>query len=187
MVTQDRFDTFFNTYNGKPIEAEDASNYAQCMDLAFKWVDFLGIDRSTIRHQFAYQVFTNPNPNTAQFFDIIKNTPTGVPLLGDLVVFLPNHISIFVKGDSLAFQSFEQNWDTQHFWYNDPNQPGIKVPYCRLVTHDYNGVLNTGWLHPKTVVTPQPDCTQQLAQAHQECQNKINDLKNKITQLLNSY
>ena len=130
------YQDFFNQYNGKPVETEDPSNRDQCMDLAFAWCDALGIPRETIRHLYAYQVFTEPNDATRQHFQLIPNTPDGVPEQGDLIVFSTvvgpaGHICIATgTGDANTFQSFDQNWNGH--------------AYTETVGHSYNGVL--GWL-----------------------------------------
>lgn len=142
---QNKYNDFYNLVNGKFIETEDASNYAQCMDLAFKWLDFLNIPRDTIRHLYAYQVWTNPFDSTRLYFDLIPNTVTNVPQVGDIPVFgqlvgVAGHISIAAPGsNSNDLVSLDQNWGY-------PKS-------TRLVTHTkYTGVL--GWLHPKMVETP---------------------------------
>lgn len=136
---QDQFNRWFSQVDGRAIEAEDSSNYAQCFDLAFNWCDFLKIPRDTIRHLYAYQIFKNPNPDTTQYWDLVVNTPTGVPKVGDLVIFgtyvgVAGHVCVFKEGDAMSFRSEDQNW--------------AGVQRARIVNHNYNGVL--GWLHPKT-------------------------------------
>lgn len=142
---QDKFNQWFNQVNGKSIEAEDSSNYAQCFDLAFNWCDFLKIPRDSIRHLYAYQIFTSPNPDTSQFWNLIANTPDGVPQVGDLIVWstkvgVAGHVAVFKEGDVMSFRSEDQNWS------------GLK--YARIVNHTYSGVL--GWLRPKTSVQSPP-------------------------------
>ena len=70
-------------------------------------------------------------------YEYIKNTPTGVPQAGDLMIWgkSPGHIAIFVSGDTNKFTSFDQNWP-------------VKSP-SHLQEHTYTNVL--GWLHPKEV------------------------------------
>lgn len=140
----DKFNQFYTLYNGKYVEAEDSSNYAQCMDLAFKWLDFLSIPRDTIRHLYAYQVWTMPFDSTRKYFDLVPNTPTNIPMVGDIPIFGQSvgpagHISIAAPGsNSSNLVSLDQNWGA--------------TKYTHLVTHtNYYGVL--GWLHPKTVPT----------------------------------
>lgn len=148
------FQDFMNEWLGKPCEAEDPSAPDQCMDLAFKWLDKLGIDRAGIRHQRAYQVYKEPNDISTRDFEFIPNTPNGVPHKGDLVVFDTSinpvsgsgHICIATgEGDSNTFKSFDQNWTKLQ---------GEKV------THNYSGLQGMGWLRPrKFIVTAQPQIT----------------------------
>jgi hypothetical protein len=130
------FDDFVVKLNNQPCEVEDPTQPDQCMDLAFAWCDAIGVDRAAIRHEFAYQVWTQPNDLTVKFFEYVPNTPNGVPPQGALVVFNENvgvagHISIATgKGDSNSFDSFDQNWSG--------------AAYCKVVTHAYTSVY--GWL-----------------------------------------
>lgn len=134
-----QFADFVTKNNGQPVEVEDPSALDQCMDLAFAWCDFIGVDRATIRHQYAYQIWTQPIDLTVQIFDYIPNTPNGVPKEGDIVVFNQSvgsagHVSIATGvGDSNGFQSFDQNWSG--------------ASYAKLVNHVYTSV--SGWLHKK--------------------------------------
>jgi hypothetical protein len=142
---------FFNEWLGKPVEVEDSTALDQCMDWAFKYCDdFLHIDHSIIRHQFAYQVYTEASSNTLQYFTLVANTPTGIPPAGALVVFDQSvgpagHICVANGiGDTNTFTSTDQNWNGH--------------AYVETVTHSYTGVL--GWLvpplRPTTPTTPTP-------------------------------
>jgi hypothetical protein len=141
-----QFDDFVAKWNGQPCEVEDASARDQCMDLAFAWCDAMGIDRATIRHQYAYQVWTQPNDLTVKNFEYIPNTPNGIPPEGALIIFNQNvgvagHISVGAKQstkDSLV--SFDQNWSG--------------ASYCKMVTHVYTSVY--GWLIRKQPVSNDP-------------------------------
>jgi hypothetical protein len=132
-------DGFVQEWEGKFCEKEDPSAPNQCFDLAFAWCDALAIDRASIRHAFAYQVFAQPNDLTLQNFDYIPNTPNGLPKQGDLVVWAQSyggygHIGIATgKSDLGSFDCFEQN---------DP--VGSK---CHIRRYSYDLVL--GWLRPK--------------------------------------
>lgn len=156
------FDDFFVQYNNQSVEYSDPSNPYQCMDLAGKWCEKLGIPYESIRHLYAKDVFLAPTSLTRQYFDIIKNVtndPNSKPVKGDLVVFgtqvgYAGHISL-EPGLSTGYNltTFDQNWDTPHFYHIDAQ--GKRIPYCRLVTHTaYFGCL--GWLHPKAIVPPAP-------------------------------
>ncbi len=156
MTIPEAFDSFLQRYNNQSVEKEDSSNLDQCFDLAFAWLDTLNIPRDTIRHQFAYQIYTDLNPDTSQYFDLIANGPTNAPQKGDLVVFdttigIAGHVCVATGiGDANGFESFDQNWDTEHFYHLDTN--GNKIPYSRIVEHNYNGVI--GWLRPKNISVP---------------------------------
>lgn len=144
----DKFQAWFNQVNGKAIEAEDPSNKNQCMDLMFNWCDFIGIPRETVRHYYAYQVFTQPNDMTRKYFDIVYNGPTNTPQVGDIVVFgqqvgLAGHVAIDTgKSNAKDVLTEDQNWNG--------------LLYARPITHyNYYGVL--GWLHPKQQTSPDGD------------------------------
>ena len=140
-MVKDLFEQFFQEHDGENVEFSDPSNLNQCMDLAFSWCDFIGIPYSSIRHLYAYQVFSEPTTDTKKYFKLISNTSEGIPECGDLVVFgqkvgASGHISIANGiGDLKTFQSFDQNWGTT-----------VKEKKCQIVTHTYTGVL--GWLRP---------------------------------------
>lgn len=149
---------------GKPVEREDASNLDQCMDWAFAYVDALGIPRSAIRHLRAYQIWTEATAETKQYFDLIPNTPTGVPPKGALVIFdttvgVSGHVCIASgNADGLkTFQSTDQNWNG-HL-------------YIEYIWHNYNGVL--GWLVPK-VQSPSV-LMSKLTQAEEDALRKARD------------
>ena len=150
---KEKYQQFYSQVNGKYIEVEDSSNYAQCMDLAFKWCDFLEIPRDTIRHLYAYQVWINPFDSTHKYFDLIPNGPTNIPSVGSLVVFgqkvgSAGHISIAdPDSNKTNLTSLDQNWSIPR--------------YTRTVVHPYySGVL--GWLTPKITTPNYDDLNQQI-------------------------
>lgn len=178
-MIKDLFDQFFTKYNGKPVEVEDPTNIYQCFDLAFAWVDFLNIPRTSIRHLYAYEIFTKPNVDTPKYFQTIKNTPTGVPQVGDLVIFdttvgIAGHVCISNgTGDTKTFISFDQNW------------AGVKKAVT--VTHkNYNGVL--GWLRP--ILPTEPNCEEKyntLLDEHILLKNKYDKTVNDLEAFQNKY
>lgn len=138
------FDDFINKYNGKSIDYDHAFS-TQCVDLMNQYVtECLGFNLQGLGGDTAYHIYQNAsNPN----FTKIGNTPTGVPLKGDIMFFFPNtagqtgsagHVSIFESGDVYKFVSFDQNYPTGTL--------------CHSQNHDYQAVA--GWLHPKTIVVP---------------------------------
>jgi len=134
------FEEFLNRYNGKYVEKEDPSARDQCMDLAFAYLDdVLEIDRATIRHEYASQVFTQPNQMTLDKFDLIPNTPDNIPQRGDIIIFgqqvgIAGHIAMFIDGNKDNFNAFGQNWPLGSA--------------AHIQNHNYYGVI--GWLHPKS-------------------------------------
>ena len=159
MIIKDMFslDDFIKTNTDKKVEREDPSNLYQCLDLAFAYVDELGIPRETIRHLYAYQTVTEPTASTLAYFDIVKNTPEAVPIKGDLMVWgtgvgKAGHISIFVNGDVNGFTSFDQNWPVGST--------------CHLQAHNYTLGPVLGWLHPKAVQPTTVDYRALLLEMH---------------------
>lgn len=129
---------FFSKYDGKKIDFDGAYG-AQCVDLY---------------RQYCKEVFKIPqsppvrgaadiwNTYLKEHFERIPNTPTGVPKLGDIVIWNEKsgggygHVSIFSDGGVNRFRSFDQNWPTGSA--------------CHFQGHYYTNVL--GWLRPKTSV-----------------------------------
>ncbi len=163
---QDKFNQFLaDVHTGKynvnhtpdQVEVGDPTNFAQCMDLAFAWCDYVGVPHSAISHFYAYQIWTQPLDSTVQYFDFIPNTKMGIPQTGDIIIFgtgvgIAGHVCIkdATPGTTSTFTSYDQNWDTPHF--ND----GSGNPICRTVQHTYPLVL--GWLRLKAPpVIPLPD------------------------------
>ena len=155
---------------GQQIEREDPTALFQCMDFAFAWVDILGIDRASIRHPYAYQVWTKPNDLTVQFFQFIPNTANGVPQQGDIVIFDQNvqgvtgiagHICVATGGDSNSFNSLDQNWKG--------------VQKVTKEKHSYTGVL--GWLRIKLANISQEELDQMRKDRDQNYNNWVEQLK----------
>lgn len=138
------FDDFIKKYTGVGIDTDGAYSW-QCMDLLHKYnQDVLGLsDLSILAASNAKSVYNNfLNVKGHELFDKIANTPTGVPLKGDIVLYnwgVDGHVDIFVQGDVNSFRSFSQNFPTgsKSIVVNHPN---------------YIGVL--GWLRLKPLPTP---------------------------------
>lgn len=119
----------------------DGAYGAQCLDLiGFYLQEVYGISGWAIARPTAYQVWSEfGNLPASQYFDRIPNTPTGIPQLGDIVIWNTSvgpagHIAIATgRGDVNRFTSFDQNW------------PGGSLPH--LQDHSYYGVV--GWLRRK--------------------------------------
>src|SRR3990172_58394 len=128
------------------------------------WVEYGGILNPDTRDQCTdlFQVYNNRvvgGPNTSgnavdyftnyptDFYEKIINTPTGVPQLGDVIVWGTKygqwgHIAICTDiASTTGFTSFDQN---------DPYKSR-----CHFQPHTYTGVL--GWLRPKNLPVVDPE------------------------------
>lgn len=142
-------DEFIVKYTNQTVDTDGVFG-GQCMDLMHKYCqDVLGLsDLSILAQPNAKSVWTNyPNVKGHELFTQIPNTPTGVPIKGDIMLYDFNpdgHVDMFVQGDVNSFRSFSQNFPT-----------GSK---SILVNHpNYNGVY--GWLRLKPVVPSEPMAT----------------------------
>lgn len=145
-------DEFILENNNKPLEVYDPSNKNQCVDLVLGWLKKLGLGNLIpLGIVNAYQIYNPSTPALKAHFDIIANSPTGVPQAGDIVVWSSaygpaGHTAVATgKGDTNSFEAFSQN---------DPTGKP-----CILKTYTYTKVL--GWLRPKTLPVEQPDMNTQ--------------------------
>jgi hypothetical protein len=130
---------FFNKWNGKTTDVDGAFG-AQCMDLMHQYLmDCFSMDKNALAAPAAVDVFLRfPNvPQGAQFTKT-NNTWYNVPKQGDVIFWGTKigpygHVAIVNTANVLNFSSFDQNWGP------DRN--------CRLVNHNYTGVL--GWLRKR--------------------------------------
>ena len=125
---------YFDKYNGKGIDFDNFYGF-QCMDV-YQQYNKEVVGANTIAVGMAADVWNN---YPKDFYTRIANTPTGVPLKGDVVIWNKSlngvgHIAIFKEGDVNTFTSMDQNWPT-----------GSK---CHFQSHNYNFVI--GWLRPRT-------------------------------------
>ena len=165
------FDQFLAKYNGQSVEAYDPSNLDQCVDLATQYcVDVLGLPNTIFAGlQYAFQIWIPSTTLVVSKFDYIDNTLWNSPQKGDIVIFNQNigiagHVSIATgSGNALWFQSFDQNWDTKNYNKGIDKDTGLLIPYSRLVTHSYWGVL--GWLRAKPQSFPHEDLAKQYMQS----------------------
>ena len=132
--------TYEAVYNFKGIDTDQAWGY-QCMDLMHKFIDeVLGLpDYRILAAPTAAQVYFNfPYIFGSDKFTKIDNTPTGVPLKGDIMFFKQygtlygpaGHVCVVYKADIKAMCTFDQNYPTG------------SLPH--LQKHNYLGCL--GWL-----------------------------------------
>lgn len=136
---------FFRAYEGIWIESTtiaDSGSRDQCVDL---WRIYnLRVIGGTNVSGNAVDYWTN---FPTDFYDKIPNTPTGVPQLGDVIIWGTDygpygHIGVCTEiANEKGFTSFDQN---------DP----LKSP-CHFQPHTYRGVL--GWLRPKKLPIDTPE------------------------------
>ena len=136
-------DEFIKKYTGVAVDFDGVYG-VQCMDLMHQYMyDVLEIkDGTVLSSPTASQTYTNFR--WGNYFKKIDNTPTGIPLKGDIVFFgttvgSAGHVCVFVDGDMNKFNSFDANW------------PVGSLPHIQ--NHNYVGVL--GWLR----FIPQPQAT----------------------------
>jgi hypothetical protein len=143
-------DDFINLFNGHFCDWDGAYGN-QCADLVQFYSKAIG---GPVFTGNAVAFYSQPG----SFFTQVPNTPTGVPIKGDIVVWNgsynggPGHVGISTgKGDTNTFEVLEQN---------DPTGSN-----CHLRTYNYNYI--TGWLHPKTLPTNPVDNSAKYVQALQ--------------------
>lgn len=131
---------FINKYNGKKLDFDGAYG-AQCKDLFSAYnKEVIGNPNYIVGD--AYKLF---DAAPASVYDKIKNTPTGVPQPGDIIIWDQGigkygHVAVFVEGDARTFRSFDQNFPLNSA--------------CHIQNHDYKAVI--GWLRKKAVAPPPP-------------------------------
>ena len=138
MTTQD-VQNFFNKWNGKYLDADGAYGY-QCKDV------FSQYNKDLVKAPYIVGnpiVLWNSPPSTLlKYYTKIPNTITGVPKMGDVIIFntgVTGHISICTNAANMFwFTSFDQNWPS-----------GSK---CHYVSHNYIFPKVVGWFRPKSLV-----------------------------------
>lgn len=186
MTLKDKLNQFVIDLNGQWVEVSDRTNTYQCYDLAANWVIALGIPKSTISHLYAYEVYTKPNPNTRDYFDLIPNTATFIPQDGDIAVFdktpgnIAGHIGIALGGGTTkSFNLFNQNaplGSNAHigsYNYNNPKLLGVLRPKNQQVS-----------LPGQPVITDQTRIPQLGNMEVQQIRSKLSDLERDSGQLV---
>ncbi len=175
---KDKLNQFIDNVNGQFIEVSYKDALYQCMDLSYLWIFTLGFPKATIQHLYAYQVFTEVSDLTKQYFEVIKNTPEGIPQDGDLVVWgtgmgPAGHIAIALGGGTTStFKCFEQN--------------APLGTNAHIGQRNYNNVL--GWLRPKVaeyvpIITDQTKIPQINNMEVQAIRSVVEDQEIEITSL----
>ena len=149
---------FVTKWTGKYVDFDGVYGY-QCMDLMHQYVyEVFGLTDATIlAAPTAKDVFLNFK--WGHLFTKINNTPEGIPSIGDILFWgtgagSAGHVAIYLSGDVMKFNSFDQNW------------PVGSKPHVQL--HNYNNVL--GWLRFKGVIS---DPTNELKKKIKELEDKI--------------
>lgn len=140
MTTSEKVDKFTRDWDGK-YDDFDGAYGAQCKDLFSRFNrDVVGNPNYISGN--AYQLF---DAAPSSVYEKIKNTPSGVPQKGDIVIWNEGigkygHVAVFIEGDTKRFKSFDQNFPI-----------GSK---CHFQEHTYKAV--TGWLRAKSFSAPTP-------------------------------
>lgn len=131
---------FVNEWTGVGINPGDENPYGfQCVELSNEWCRELGIETFGGN---AADFAGDPHPDC----DWIPNTPAGVPVPGDILVWGAwpgnpyGHTGVFVSGDATAFSSFDQNW------------PLRSLPHVQ--PHSWTDPAVLGWYHPHVLDLP---------------------------------
>lgn len=134
-------DDFITKYTNKGIDYDGAYGF-QCVDLYRQYVkEVLGYPQSK-PVPGAKDIWDSYLP---EYYERIANTPTGVPKVGDIMIWGSaygsyGHVAVVTGANEKTFSCFSQN------------DPIGKL--CGIKNYSsYKGVL--GWLHPKTTQTTQ--------------------------------
>jgi hypothetical protein len=112
---RDKLNTFISNTIGHFQEVSYSPALYQCMDLVYEWAFTLGFPKSSIQHQYAYQVFTEATDTTRQYFDLFLNTKEFIPQAGDIVVWnktssnVAGHIGIVIEATLTRMKVYDQN------------------------------------------------------------------------------
>jgi hypothetical protein len=129
---------FVKKYDGKQVEYHSyggAATYFQCVDIVNQYIKEV-LNKTPIKGTDAKDF---PTKYKKEEFDWIPNTPTGVPGVGDIIIWSGNvgggagHIAVVLSATANTFTSLDQNWS--------------KKQVVTIENHRYNNVL--GWLKPK--------------------------------------
>ena len=132
MITLEQF---IDKWLGKTCEYDNFYG-GQCVDLYRMYVKDVigGLQSAPVVG--AADIWDTYNKDT---FERIANTPIGVPVAGDVMIWNKKagggfgHVAIYLSGDANKFVSLDQNWPT--------------LSLVTKTAHNYTNVL--GWLHPK--------------------------------------
>lgn len=204
-------DQFIAQYTNQTIDTDGAYG-GQCMDLMHKYCqDVLGIQNlAVLAAPAAKDVYLNFNNVTGHdLFTKTDNTPTGVPLKGDIIFWGTGlgpygHVAVFVEGNVDNFRSFDQNFPTGSKCHvqNHPNYGGVlgwlrvksapssdtitipKTKFEELVgkSTKYDSFVSAGFNSPQDITTKINEMTTQLTTAT----TKLYNLKQAVQKALDS-
>lgn len=135
---------FLIKWNGLYCEVAGSSALNQCVDLANAYI------RDVLNLPIIEWTNATDFPSKAgDKYGYILNSPTNIPLEGDVVVWngAIGHIAVFLEGNANRFTSFDQNYPT--------GSP------CHVQGHTYANVK--GWLRKKVPVIINPPMDQKYS------------------------
>lgn len=134
---QDVLNKFISDYTGKQGVGTTPENTGQCVGLIQVWLKLIYPNAPYIWGH-AKDLFANASDS---HYVKIKNTPSGVPMFGDVITWNSNlgggfgHTAVVISADLNKVTVFEQN--------TNPKAPHV-------ATYNYNNVI--GWFRPKDPV-----------------------------------
>jgi surface antigen len=138
---------FISNYNGQTNVGDTEANKGQCVGLIEVWLDAISAGSHIWGN--ANDLMGNAN---SDYFDVIANTPTGVPAAGDVICWSAGfggsavgHTAIVESADVNTFTVFEQN-----------DRIGGGNGACR--THTFSNYDHVqGWIHPRVLNKKEQD------------------------------
>lgn len=117
------YKTFFEKYNGQGVEKSDSSNFRQCVDLIWAFLDEMKIPRDSIRNfdperPYASQIYTNADEDTRKDFEVVPYEEGMKLKLGDLAVWgeevgsTAGHVAIATGKENIYFS---QNYPIEEY------------------------------------------------------------------------
>jgi hypothetical protein len=149
-----KFDQFFKDWNGKHDEVvgNGTTDKWQCFDTAVRWCTYLGLPKTIFSGlAVAWQIWYPSTNLTVQNFNYIDNTPTAIPLKGDIIIFNGDY-----NGGSGHVGICNGRADLNTLDLFCQNDPVYSV--CHIERYNYDYVV--GWLRLK--VTPSLTKEQQM-------------------------
>ena len=150
---------WWKDYSSGKLRKDYDGNYGvQCVDTANSYAEHvLGFGKGVFYGvRYAKEIFNNHNK---KLFKAVKNTPSGVPVKGSLIIWnrgTAGHIAIVEKATEHTITVFESNFDgkgslRKHTYENYNNVVGWLIPYkmvnidkgLTLLTYIHRGYLDS--------------------------------------------